>query len=260
MFNLANLSIGDMLYDTDHLWIGNVLQEHREYSPDEVNLMRSLIKHGFHVIEGGSNIGCLTIPIAKAVGEDGRVMAFEAQPQTAAVLRANVVMNGLSERVDVVESFLGNVTDNGVSVDVPLYEIGKPRNVGGITSIPKGHKEIKTVNVNIEDIDYMVYVNQWNRVDLIKLDVEGNELAALRGAEKTIKEYRPILYLENNTCDIPPDDNNPEGRKSDPGGLITYLISLEYLCYWHTPAIFTGSDIVSHNMLCYHKDDERTPK
>jgi FkbM family methyltransferase len=166
-------------------------------------------------------------------------------------------MNGLSERVEVIESFLGNVSDNGVSVDVPIYAIGEPRNVGGITSIPKGRKEIKTVNVNIEDIDYMVYVNQWDRVDLVKLDVEGNEISALRGAEKTIKEYRPILYLENNTCDIPPDDNNPDGRKSDPSGLIEYLVSLDYLCYWHHPSIFTGSEVVSHNMLCFHKDDER---
>jgi len=258
MFNLHDFKIGKLLYDTDHLWIGNVLHEHGEYSPDEVKLMDAVIEPGFHIIEGGANIGCLTIPMAKKAGPTGRVMAFEAQPQTAAILSANVVMNGLVEVVDVNESFLGNVKDNGVSVNMPLYQIGDPRNVGGITGLPK--RSSSTVSVNIEDIDYIVYSVDWRRLDLIKLDVEGNELAALKGGEKSINHYRPIIYVENNIYDIPPDSNNPYGRKSDPQGLIDYLGNLGYICFWHTPAIYEGSGVISHNMICYHKEDERIPK
>ena len=258
MFNLANFKIGKLLYDTDHLWIGNILHEYGEYSPDEVKLMDSVIEPGFHIIEGGANIGCLTIPMARKAGSSGKVAAFEAQPQTAAILSANVVMNGLVEVVDVNKSFLGNVVYDGVSVNIPLYQIGDPRNVGGITGLPK--KSHGTVNVNVEEIDHMVYVFDWRRLDLIKLDIEGNELSALRGAYQSIRHYKPIIYVENNIYDIPPDNNNPEGRKSDPQGLIDYLGSLGYICFWHTPAIHEGSGVISHNMICYHKEDERIPK
>lgn len=258
MFHIGDFKIGKMLYDTDHLWIGNVLHEHGEYSPNEVKLMEDIVEPGFHIIEGGSNIGCLTIPMAKKTGPTGRVVAFEAQPQTAAILSANVVMNGLIDVVDVNESFLGSLLDNGVKASIPLYPISVPRNVGGITKLNK--KFGNTVSVNIEEIDYILYVLQWDRLDLIKLDVEGNEMSALRGAEQAIRRHKPILYVENNPFDIPPDENNPDGRKSNPKGLIDYLSGLDYICFWHTPAIYEGSNVISHNMICYHKDDERIPK
>jgi Methyltransferase FkbM domain len=81
--------------------------------------------------------------------------------------------------------------------------------------------------------------------------VEGMELAVLRGAEQTIKKFRPVLYVEND-------------RAEKSAELIQYLQSLGYVLYWHLPPLFHPDNtfqnrtnhfggIVSINMLGFHE-------
>ena len=92
---------------------------------------------------------------------------------------------------------------------------------------------------------------------LIKVDVEGMEEAALRGAASTIGRFRPLLYVEN---------DRPE--KSD--SLVRHIDSLGYRMYWHRPALFNGGNfaenpdnvfegVASHNMLCVHRSVRHEP-
>ena len=86
----------------------------------------------------------------------------------------------------------------------------------------------------------------------IKLDVEGMEIMALTGAQETISKFRPIMYVEND-------------RKENSEALIRLIASFGYRMYWHLPPLFNPDNynknpenvfgnIVSKNMLCFHRD------
>ena len=86
----------------------------------------------------------------------------------------------------------------------------------------------------------------------IKLDVEGMKIMALTGAQETISKFRPIMYVEND-------------RKENSEALIRLIASFGYRMYWHLPPLFNPDNynkspenvfgnIVSKNMLCFHRD------
>lgn len=88
------------------------------------------------------------------------------------------------------------------------------------------------------------------RCDFMKIDVEGMELEALKGARRTIARFKPALYVEND-------------REEKSAVLIDYLRSLGYDLYWHRPPLFNPDNfdgnrrnvfegIASINMLCFH--------
>jgi FkbM family methyltransferase len=143
------------------------------------------IRPGATVLEGGPYIGYLTISAARAVGEGGRVVAVEPNPETLATLRANVVRNGFGERVEVVEAALGaapgrapfHLTEGGdtSSLHAPPYP----------TSV---------VEVEVMRGDDLV-----DAADVVKLDLEGSEVAALRGLRGVIERSRPVLFCECNS-------------------------------------------------------------
>jgi len=93
------------------------------------------------------------------------------------------------------------------------------------------------------------------QLNLIKLDVEGMELEALRGAEGLIRRFRPALYVENDRVE-----------KSE--ALIRHLMGLDYRLYWHRPHLFNPENyfgerenifpnLASINMLCLPRAAEQ---
>lgn len=70
---------GEMAFHHTDKWIGRSLDLYGEWSEGEVELFRNVVKPGDVVIEAGANVGALTIPLAKIVGDTGRVHAFEPQ-------------------------------------------------------------------------------------------------------------------------------------------------------------------------------------
>ena len=93
---------------------------------------------------------------------------------------------------------------------------------------------------------------QLERVDFIKLDVEGFEAKVLEGAANTIERCRPIMYIEND-------------RAEKSAELIQRLFDMGYRLWWHTPPLFSPNNvrgntvnlfpgIVSINMLAIHRD------
>lgn len=134
------------------------------------------------VIDGGGCWGDTALYFACKVGAAGRVVTFEFDPANLKILSRNLALNpGLQDRVKVVAR--------------PLWdEAGKlvaTSGNGPATSVHSGAEEgFETVTV-----DEMVVTEKLPRVDMIKLDVEGAELAALRGAAATLRQFRPNLAI-----------------------------------------------------------------
>jgi 2-polyprenyl-3-methyl-5-hydroxy-6-metoxy-1,4-benzoquinol methylase len=69
-------------------YIGKCFDLYGQYSESEVSMMRAFLREGSTVIDVGANIGDLTVPLARAVGEAGRVYAIESHPENFNVLCA----------------------------------------------------------------------------------------------------------------------------------------------------------------------------
>jgi FkbM family methyltransferase len=152
-----------------------------------VRLLAEATPRGGVVLEGGAHLGFVTVHAARAVGPGGRVISFEANPAVLDVLRANLVANGVSERVDVVPKALGDVarrTRFYVSAGGEMSSLFP----SAVASVP--------IDVEIVRADEEVALP----VDVVKLDIEGGEVAALRGMESLVTGENPprALFLECN--------------------------------------------------------------
>jgi FkbM family methyltransferase len=162
------------------------------------NFLPKILKHikkGDVVIDIGAYIGDHTIAYSKAVGFDGRVIAFEPNQQAVKCLRHNTQLQLLSN-VDVFEAALTDEKDEEY-----LLLSGNNGNWGGAyigTHMPIGKVEMR-------------WLDEWNwHPDLIKIDVEGYELKVLSGAQKTIAKHHPKLVIEINREALRRQGESPE--------------------------------------------------
>jgi len=152
-----------------HLHYVRELMEHaREQT--FVRLLAEAIRPGGVVLEGGAHLGFVTVHAARAAGPTGRVITFEANPTVLDVLHENLTANGVAERVEVVPKALGDGAGK-----TRFYVSGG----GEMSSLFAPPVESVPVEVEIVRADEVVS----GPVDLVKLDIEGGELAALRGME-----------------------------------------------------------------------------
>jgi FkbM family methyltransferase len=231
---------GPMLYPPHDQFVGRSFKEYGEFSQGEMELFIHFIGTGAIVLDIGANIGAHTVPLAQLVGPTGVVVAFEPQPTLHKILCANLVLNSIPNVLTYAMA-LGNCDGECI---IPDLDYSKPCNFGGI-SIDMT-EEGETVPVGMLD------GFQLERVDFIKLDVEGFESKVLEGAANTIERCRPIMYIENDRADKSAE-------------LIQRLFDMGYRLWWHTPPLFSPDNfkgnqvnvfprIVSINMLAIHRD------
>ncbi|MBV8166110.1 MAG: FkbM family methyltransferase [Alphaproteobacteria bacterium] len=229
---------GKMSYLAHDLYVGRSLDLYGEFSEDEARLFRQLVRDGSVVLEAGANIGALTVPLARAAGATGRVIAYEPQAAMAALLRHNLAANGLGA-VDVRQAALGRAPG---TLRVPPLDYQRPGNFGGV--VMGAPTDDDGAPVPVETIDALALP----RLDLLKIDVEGMELEVLTGARETIVRLQPVLYVEND-------------RPQNATAVITEILALGYRAWWHFPALFNPDNffgnrndvfpnIQSENLLC----------
>ncbi|MFI4859530.1 MAG: FkbM family methyltransferase [Phycisphaerales bacterium JB063] len=142
------------------------------------SIMRRLLKPGDTFVDGGANLGVLSLIGASYVGPTGRVVAFEPQPAALARLRDNLTLNPRLTNIQLVEQGVwsepgGFTMYHFEDDDIDGVSMGKRSDMAVAQEIP----------ITTTRIDAVVD----GPVKLIKLDVEGAELAALQGASGLLK-------------------------------------------------------------------------
>ena len=119
------------------------------------------------IFDVGANCGAYTLPLASAAGSGSRIVAFEPNPTVAARLRRNLEVNGLSDRVVLVEVAVGEVDD-----EANLYL--SERNLGESSLLPIESR--KAVRVPVRPLSrYLPEHGKIHEIFVIKVDVEGLE-------------------------------------------------------------------------------------
>lgn len=161
------------------------------YERDLQALMHRLVRPGDTVIDVGANVGIHTCSIARRVGPTGAVVAIEPLIELADRLEENVALNGL-----------GNVKVMRVAASTApgTAEIFPPRagsaNQGQATLHARPGLDSAGRTIVTDTIDKIVAELGLSGIRLIKVDVEGHELSALRGAETTLRAQRPRVVFE----------------------------------------------------------------
>lgn len=161
------------------------------YEPRETAFVLRHVKRGMTVLDAGANVGYFTTIFAGLVGDGGTVIALEPVSDTRRKLKAAVSRNKLENIVEIVAL----AVSSGVGEVQVSYPIAST-NMGGVHISPIGaaSHEICEV-VKTSTIDRIV---SGRPVHFIKIDIEGAEGLALKGAEQTIVKNRPLMMVEFN--------------------------------------------------------------
>jgi FkbM family methyltransferase len=140
------------------------------------------------VIDAGACWGETSLYFAHEVGKEGKVFAFEFIPSNLDVLRKNIAANPhLSNSINVVDLPLWDQDGQ-----VLYYVDWGP---GSRVSFEKLREDFADTQCTTTTIDHVVGKFNAPRVDFIKMDIEGAELKALKGAEKTILRFHPKMAI-----------------------------------------------------------------
>jgi len=138
------------------------------------------------VIDCGGCYGDTALYFANSVKGNGKVYCFEFIPNNIKILNINLELNkNLSEIIELVPN---PVSDKS---DVNIYF----KDNGPSSKIKEVPFEGQTGHVKTINIDDFVSRNSIKKVDFIKMDIEGTEPLALKGAEKTIRKFKPKLAI-----------------------------------------------------------------
>jgi FkbM family methyltransferase len=162
------------------------IEQFGAHTRNEVALLRSFVKAGDLIYDVGAHIGTFAIPLALAAGENGQVIAIEADAESFALLRQNLERLGLQSRVTPRLGIAG-----GRDISYRRVLIDRHTSATHFVPDPKGSAMPVIALDDLQDRS-----NPRRRVAVIKIDVEGMELAVLRSAERTIARDRPVLYVE----------------------------------------------------------------
>ncbi len=166
---------GLMLYNLNDIYLGTMLDRYGEFSEGEADFFAQALRPGMTAVEVGANIGAHTVHIARCVGPQGRVLAFEPQRGVFQLLCANLALNGLEQ----VEPHWAAVGRAAGSITVPRLDSRKPMNFGGLALGAAERGELVRL-VTLDSFDLPA-------CHLLKIDVEGMEAEVVAGAGATIR-------------------------------------------------------------------------
>jgi FkbM family methyltransferase len=173
------------------------------------------VKSGWTVIDVGANIGYYSLLIGRWVGPKGLVHAFEPQPAIFKQLCRHLILNK-TNWIKPHQQALGDTIEQRFMTSIPEWNYGMQR----IAT----EKDIGVNQVEITTLDEFVKYEQLNRIDLIKVDIEGYEFKFLKGAEHSLNKFKPLLFIELN-----PDALIAQGSNMDQ--LLKFLVQSGYVLY-----------------------------
>lgn len=138
------------------------------------------------VIDVGANRGWYTVLAAHRVAPGGRVLALEPGTVAAAQLRRNLALNPTCEGVEVLEAAAAAASGHGCFVEE--RDISLSRLAG--TSDPRNGRAVPQVR-----LDELAEIRAMERIDLVKIDVEGAEVEVLEGLRRVLGRPTPPMLL-----------------------------------------------------------------
>lgn len=179
-----------------------------------------LLRPGSTYVDVGAHIGYHSVRAAKRVGNTGRVIAYEPEPATSNLLDLNVRRNEVFEWTTVNRLAVGASHGRGT-----LWLNGS--NTGGASLTKECVGEVsRAQSVDVVPLDYHLIevIEDVEKIDVMKVDVQGHEYDVIDGADKLIERDWPAIGFEYNPDQL-------AGAGSDGRALLGHLATMDYRFY-----------------------------
>ena len=146
------------------------------------------------ILDIGANIGNHSLYWAKKKLAH-KIFAFEPMLSTYQILLRNVQINHLENKVFTYNIGLSDTESNA---ELNTYIFSNPdikfslESIGSAALSKSDEGEMK-----LQALDSLPFINELERIDFVKIDVEGFECNVLKGAEKTLRKFKPIIFIES---------------------------------------------------------------
>ncbi|MBI4335794.1 MAG: FkbM family methyltransferase [Candidatus Omnitrophica bacterium] len=162
-------------------------------SEREFDRLDEWVRSGDWVLDIGANVGHYSLRLSNIVGPAGRVIIFEPVPQTFELLSANMARSPYHNitLLNVAVSEAAGL----VGMDIPKWA-GTGLDNCYEARMTQGGAELYVLRVTVDSL------NIPNRVKLAKIDVEGNEISALKGMKNLIRRDYPVLIVEGRSDEV----------------------------------------------------------
>ena len=149
------------------------------------------VRQGGVVWDIGANIGFFSMIASRLVGA-GQVVAFEPLPANQQAIRRNIALNGITN-VELVPIALGD-SEGTAELEMHASPTWAKLDTSSDTTFQQEDAVTGRIEVEVSTLDSQL--GRFAAPDLIKMDIEGAEVAALRGASRLLSEHRPTLICE----------------------------------------------------------------
>ena len=199
--------------------IDSAIYFNQSREPDTTKALKLLCKPGMIVIDIGANVGSHTLPLANSVGDKGKVYAIEPVPWALDKLRKNLALNHFSSDYTDENAEFSLRASFKTTSENPVNENG------GLSE--SWWSACEKVSVKVDTLDNFIVKENIPHVDVIKLDVDGFEVKVLKGAERILQSFKPIILME-----LAPSWLKEKGDSIEE--LLSYLIKCGYKFYDET--------------------------
>jgi FkbM family methyltransferase len=251
LFGDAGVRVGEtrhgpmMWFNSDRL-VGTSLRRHGEWESGVARILCGMVQWGDVAIDAGAHVGSMSLPLARCVGEQGAVLAVEAQGPMLALLSANAASNLLLQ-IRPIRALVSSVDGGTAPVNrmtlthwsnlaaVSFTDgstggtaTGNPRSVENTTAdaddsatpLDQDQVEKRSLDGLVRELVPPSAAFPDRCVTLIKIDIEGMEQEALAGAAGVIARCQPALHVE------------AQCARATPPVLEHIVNTLQYECWW----------------------------
>jgi FkbM family methyltransferase len=170
-------------------FIGAVIANTKNYEPYVTDEVRRLLKPGMVFIDIGANIGYFAMLSAALVGPSGKVYAFEPNPDNCRMIEKSIEANGFEN----IQLFPNAVAEARQSFNL---DVGGTNSNGRIIDFSPDAIPGQATPLLVEAVVLDEALPNLDRVDVIKLDIEGAEPRAWQGMQQIVSKFRPTLVFE----------------------------------------------------------------
>lgn len=190
------------------------------YETSETAFVKKTVQPGQSVIDLGTNIGYFTMHMAARVGSSGQVYGFEPLPRNADMVTKSIAENRFEDRVVLHRAAVGSEpSKTHLLYAIETMHSGGSYLVNEDSTSLKGHAVLEVDLLSLDQLDLR------RPVSFIKMDIEGAEPLACRGATKILREDQPIVMAELNP------DLYPQVSGCTPTDFIAEMSTQGYSCY-----------------------------
>lgn len=196
-------------------------------------------------IDIGANIGAYSLIASKLVGKTGKVIAFEPVNSIYSQLNENITMNSITNIFVEKKA----VYDQNTNLD--LF-ISNEQNMGMSSILHHSHESGEKQNIEAITLDSYAELNKLAKIDLVKIDIEGAEINALKGMKQSLIKFKPTLIIEIS-------DGILENSSVNSKAIYDFLFDLNYEPYnidkKGNIQDFSSKDINYHNYIFLPKSN-----